>query len=53
MDHQFYNLFTVFLINIINLLEACVAKQLTPWTLNLKVQDSSLIRRIVSLDKEL
>ena len=53
MDHQFYNLCIIFLINIINLLEVCVAQQLTPWTLNLKVEDSSLVRRIVSLDKEL
>ena len=30
MDHPFYNLFIVFLIDINNLLEACVAKQLTP-----------------------
>ena len=52
MDHEFYNLCIIFL-NIVNLLEECVAQQLTPWTLNLKVQDSSLIRRIVSLDKEL
>ena len=52
MDHEFYNLCIIFLINIINLLEVW-AQQLTPWTLNLKVQDSSLIRRIVSLDKEL
>ena len=30
MDHQFYNLFIIFLIDIINLLEARVAKQITP-----------------------
>ena len=53
MDHQFYNLFIIFLIDIVNLLEARVAKQITPWTLNLKVQDSSLVHRTVSLDKEL
>ena len=30
MDHQFYNLFIIFLIDIVNLLEARVAKQITP-----------------------
>ena len=33
--------------------EACVAKRLTPWTLDLEVRGSSLARRVVSLDKEL
>ena len=34
-------------------MEACVAKQLTPWTWDLKVWGSSLACCIVSLDKEL
>ena len=33
--------------------EVCVAKWLTPRTLYLEVQVSSLARRVVSLDKEL
>ena len=33
--------------------EACVAKRLTPQTLELEVQGSSLAQSIVSLDKEL
>ena len=34
-------------------MEACIAKQLTPQTLDLEVRGSSLAGRIVSLDKEL
>ena len=34
-------------------MEACVAEQLTPRTLDLEVWDSSLVRCVVSLDKEL
>ena len=34
-------------------MEACIAKWLTPQTLDLEVWGSSLTRRIVSLDKEL
>ena len=34
-------------------MEACVAERLTPRTLDPEVQDSSLTRRVVSLDKEL
>jgi len=33
--------------------EACVAELLTPRTLDLEVRDSSLARRVVSLDKGL
>ena len=33
--------------------EACVAARLTPRTLGLQVQGSSLARHVVSLDKEL
>ena len=33
--------------------EACVAERLTPRTLDLEVQGSSLTQSIVSLDKEL
>ena len=33
--------------------EACVAERLTPRTLDLEVQGSSLARRVLSLDKEL
>ena len=35
------------------LVEACVAKRLTPRTLDLEVRVSTLARRVVSLDKEL
>ena len=35
------------------LVEACVAKRLTPRTPDLEVRGSSLVRRVVSLDKEL
>ena len=35
------------------LMEACVAEQLTPRTLDLEVRGSSLALRVVSLDKEL
>ena len=35
------------------LVEACVAEQLTPRTLDLEVWGSSLVRCVVSLDKEL
>ena len=34
-------------------METCIAKHLTPQTLDLEVRGSSLARRIVSLDKEL
>ena len=34
------------------LVEACVAEQLTPRTLDLEVWGSSLVRYVVSLDKE-
>ena len=37
----------------LNLVEACVAKRLTPQTLDLEVQGSSLTRRVVSLDNKL
>ena len=33
--------------------EACVAERLTPRTLDLEVRDSSLDRRVFSLDKKL
>ena len=33
-------------------MEACVAKWLTPQTADREVRGSSLVRRIVSLDKE-
>ena len=33
--------------------EACVAEGLTPQTLDLEVRDSSLARRVISLDNEL
>ena len=35
------------------LVEACVAKRLTPGTPDLEGPGSSLVRRVVSLDKEL
>ena len=35
------------------IVEACVAERLTTRTLNLEVRGSSLIRHVVSLDKEL
>ena len=35
------------------LVEACVAEQLTPRTLDLEVWGSSVVRCVVSLDKEL
>ena len=39
-------------VKVIVTVEACVAKRLTPQTLDLEVQGSSLTRRVVSLDKE-
>ena len=38
---------------VVSLVEACVAKRLTPRSLDLEVQGSSLARRVVSLAKEL
>ena len=37
---------------IFSCVEACVAKRLTPRTLDLEVRGSSLARRVVSLDKK-
>ena len=42
-----------YFITIVNIVEACVAEQLTPRTLNLELRGSSLARRVVSLDREL
>ena len=52
-DGEFYLLSSVFGLTLWFTMEACVAKGLTPGTLDLEVRGSSLAHGVVSLDKEL